>query len=112
MAMPELLGRATDPDAAPEDRLRAFEEIVRRFQDMVYGYAYAVLGDSHLAQDAAAFIIVIYKDFTAALLVETEHDVHLVRPLGKDPCQLLSLKEIRQLVSSAHQTPRISKKQL
>jgi RNA polymerase sigma factor (sigma-70 family) len=31
----------------------AYAEIVRRFQDMAYGYAYAILGDFHLAQDAA-----------------------------------------------------------
>jgi len=43
-------GRAGDLDA--------FGEIVRRFQDMAYGYAYAILGDFHLAEDAAqeAFI--------------------------------------------------------
>jgi RNA polymerase sigma factor (sigma-70 family) len=36
----------------------AYAEIVRRFQDMAYGYAYAYLNDFHLAQDAAqeAFI--------------------------------------------------------
>ena len=36
----------------------AYEEIVHRFQDMAYGYAYAYLNDFHLAQDAAqeAFI--------------------------------------------------------
>jgi RNA polymerase sigma factor (sigma-70 family) len=36
----------------------AYGEIVRRFQDMAYGSAYAVLGDFHLAEDAAqeAFI--------------------------------------------------------
>jgi len=38
--------------------LEAFGLIVRRFQDMAYGYAYSILGDFHLAQDAAqeAFI--------------------------------------------------------
>lgn len=36
----------------------AYRLIVNRFQDMVYGYAYAILNDFHLAQDAAqeAFI--------------------------------------------------------
>jgi hypothetical protein len=33
--------------------LDAYGEIVRRFQDMACGYAYALLGDFHLAQDAA-----------------------------------------------------------
>lgn len=38
--------------------MNSFEEIVRRFQDMAYGYSYSVLGDFHLAEDAAqeAFI--------------------------------------------------------
>ena len=38
--------------------LGAYGTIVRRFQDMAVGYAYAVLGDFHLAEDAAqeAFI--------------------------------------------------------
>jgi RNA polymerase sigma factor (sigma-70 family) len=31
----------------------AFSELVRRFQDMVVGYAYSVIGDFHLAEDAA-----------------------------------------------------------
>lgn len=31
----------------------AFETIVYRFQDMAVGYAYSVLGDFHLAEDAA-----------------------------------------------------------
>lgn len=38
--------------------LEAFGRIVRRFQDMAVGYAYSILGDFHLAEDAAqeAFI--------------------------------------------------------
>ena len=31
----------------------AFAELVRRFQDMAVGYAYAIIGDFHLAEDAA-----------------------------------------------------------
>ncbi|GEM_PF-1751209 len=36
----------------------AYGELVRRFQDMAYGYAYTILNDFHLAEDAAqeAFI--------------------------------------------------------
>jgi RNA polymerase sigma factor (sigma-70 family) len=36
----------------------AYGAIVRRFQDMAVGYAYSILGDFHLAEDAAqeAFI--------------------------------------------------------
>ena len=38
--------------------LDAYGAIVRRFQDMAYGYGYSMLGDFHLAEDAAqeAFI--------------------------------------------------------
>jgi RNA polymerase sigma factor (sigma-70 family) len=43
---------------AQQADLEAYGEIVRRFQDMAVGYAYAVLGDFHAAEDAAqeAFI--------------------------------------------------------
>jgi len=46
--------------------LAAYGDIVRRFQDMAYGYAYSILGDFHLAQDAAqeAFIQA-YRDLRA-----------------------------------------------
>ncbi len=39
--------------AAQAGSLTAFGEIVNRFQDMAYANAYAVVGDFHLAQDAA-----------------------------------------------------------
>lgn len=42
-----LVRRAQDGDVA------AFDQLVRRYQDMAVGYAYAVLGDFHLAEDAA-----------------------------------------------------------
>ena len=44
-------------------RHTAFGEIVKRFQDMAYGCAYAVLGDPQLAEDAAqeAFLAA-YRD--------------------------------------------------
>jgi RNA polymerase sigma factor (sigma-70 family) len=32
--------------------VEAYTELVVRFQDMAYGYAYSILGDGHLAQDA------------------------------------------------------------
>ncbi len=38
---------------AREGESRAFEELVRRFQDMAVGYAYSLLGDWHEAEDAA-----------------------------------------------------------
>ncbi len=43
--------------------LEAFTEVVRRFQDMAHGYAYSILGDFHLAEDAAqeAFVDAYYK---------------------------------------------------
>ena len=31
----------------------AYDQVVRRFQDMAVGYSYTFLGDFHLAQDAA-----------------------------------------------------------
>lgn len=33
--------------------LEAYNAVVRRFQDMAVGYAYSILGDFHLAEDAA-----------------------------------------------------------
>lgn len=53
-----LVIRATDSDATLAERHEAFCELVRIFQDMAYACAYAVLGDFHLAEDAAqeAFI--------------------------------------------------------
>jgi RNA polymerase sigma-70 factor (ECF subfamily) len=47
-----LAGRAGDPDAPLAGRQEAFCALVERYQDAVYGYAYALLGDRHLAQDA------------------------------------------------------------
>ena len=43
--------------------MNSFARIVRQFQDMAYGYAYAILGDFHLAQDAAqeAFVEAYYN---------------------------------------------------
>ncbi len=48
-----LIGRATAARTAAGEKREAFGEIVRRFQDMAWGLAYAVLGDFHLAEDAA-----------------------------------------------------------
>jgi len=51
-------------DRARQGDLDAFDALVSRFRDMAVGYAYAVLGDFHAAQDAAqeAFIQA-YLDF-------------------------------------------------
>ena len=35
------------------ERHQAFSTLVQRFQDMVFGYSYSILGDFHLAEDAA-----------------------------------------------------------
>ncbi len=40
-------------ERARDGSLEAYGDLVRRFQDMAYGFAYAWLGDWHLAQDAA-----------------------------------------------------------
>jgi RNA polymerase sigma factor (sigma-70 family) len=50
--------KATDPETTLTEKHEAFGEIVRRFQDMAYACAFAMLGDFHLAEDAAqeAFI--------------------------------------------------------
>lgn len=47
-----LVALAQAPDISLVQRHAAFTSLVVRFQDMAYGYAYALLGDSHLAQDA------------------------------------------------------------
>jgi RNA polymerase sigma factor (sigma-70 family) len=38
---------------AQQGSLAAFDQLVRRFQHMAVGYAYSILGDFHLAEDAA-----------------------------------------------------------
>ncbi|MBT3266400.1 sigma-70 family RNA polymerase sigma factor [Candidatus Poribacteria bacterium] len=48
-----LVERAGDSAATPRDRAEAFRVVVRRFEDMAYAYAYALLGNEADAQDAA-----------------------------------------------------------
>ncbi len=48
-----LIAKATAARAAHTEKNAAFGEIVRRFQDLAFACAYAVLGDFHLAEDAA-----------------------------------------------------------
>ncbi len=48
-----LVRQAQSGDVPLASRQDAFGELVRRFQDLAYGYAYALLGDVHLAEDAA-----------------------------------------------------------
>ena len=45
-----LIARATAARAAGAEKSHAFGEIVRRFQDMAFACAFAVLGDFHLAR--------------------------------------------------------------
>ena len=47
------IATATNPNVSDSERCSAFEAIVNRFQDMAFGYAYSLLGDRHLAEDAA-----------------------------------------------------------
>src|SRR5262249_27107789 len=53
-----LINKAIAVDCVQAERHEAFGKLVLRFQDMAFGCAYAVLGDSYLAEDAAqeAFI--------------------------------------------------------
>ena len=43
----------SDIERACQGDMEAYAAIVRRFRDMAYGYAYSLLGDFHLAEDAA-----------------------------------------------------------
>jgi RNA polymerase sigma factor (sigma-70 family) len=53
-----LVQKAADSGSPLSERHEAFGELVKGFQDMAFGCAYAVLGDFYLAEDAAqeAFI--------------------------------------------------------
>ena len=50
---------------AQNGNLQAYTQLVHRFQDMAVGYAYSLLGDFHLAEDAAQEAFVgAYQDLT------------------------------------------------
>ena len=53
-----LVIRASAPDGQADEKLAAFGQLVQRFWTMACGYAYSILGDFHLAEDASqdAFI--------------------------------------------------------
>jgi RNA polymerase sigma factor (sigma-70 family) len=51
-ALGALIGRATSAEAPLATRHDAFIALVEQFQDTAFGYAYSLLGDPHLAQDA------------------------------------------------------------
>ena len=65
-----LVRLAQAPHVSPARRQDAFSALVSRYQDMAYGYAYAILGDPDLAQDAA-------QD---AFLAAYQHLAHLREP--------------------------------
>ena len=54
-----LIEKATAARSAKDEKQRAFGQIVRKFQDLAFGCAYAILGDHQRAEDAAqeAFIV-------------------------------------------------------
>lgn len=108
--------------------LDAFESIVRRFQDMAVGYAYSVLGDFHLAQDAAQEAFVeAYRDiarvYGAAVFpawlrritykrcdrilrrkrpeVMDPSQVEAIPVQAKGPLEALEEQETRQMVAAA-----------
>ena len=58
-----LIANVLNEDAALAERHRAFGQIVARFQDLAFGYAYAILNDFFLAEDAAqeAFFVTWQK---------------------------------------------------
>ena len=58
-----LLAKLLAPETPRLQRQHAFGRIVRRFQDMAYGYAYSLLGDRDLAEEAAqeAFLVAWQK---------------------------------------------------
>ena len=48
---------------AQQGDLSAFDLLIQRFRDMAVGYAYSILGDFHLAEDAAQEAFVqAYRD--------------------------------------------------
>jgi RNA polymerase sigma factor (sigma-70 family) len=57
------IATASDSDSSLTVRHEAFSELVLRFQDMAFACAYAVLGDSYLAEDVAqdAFVVAWQK---------------------------------------------------
>jgi RNA polymerase sigma factor (sigma-70 family) len=57
------IAKASDPNSSLTVRHEAFSELVLRFQDMAFACAYALLGDSYLAEDVAqdAFVVAWQK---------------------------------------------------
>ena len=107
---------------------QAFWTLVQRFQDMAVGYAYSVLGDFHLAEDAAqeAFVqvhrslaqlrepkafpswfrTVVYKQCDRMTRRQRVRDVSLETTLDikanqPSPAELVESSELRQAVQDA-----------
>ena len=59
----DTISKASDSGSSLSVRHEAFAELVRRFQDMAFGCAYAVLGDAYLAEDVAqdSFVVAWQK---------------------------------------------------
>src|SRR5438093_218341 len=94
-----LVERARSPAVLPERRADAFGQLVRRYQDLVYGYAYSLLSDRDLAQDAAqeaflaAYRALPQLDDPEALpgwlrRVARTHCLRLTRRAGRDVAPL------------------------
>ena len=108
--------------------LDAFGMLVQRFQDMAVGYAYSILGDFHLAQDAAqeAFIeayrnlgrvygALVFPSWLRRIILKhcdrLARRVHIqtvrleqaakVRSEEKNPLEVAEEREMRQAVLSA-----------
>jgi RNA polymerase sigma-70 factor (ECF subfamily) len=61
-----LLGKMSITDLVRKARqgdLKAYEELIKRFKDMVFGYAYSITHDFHMAEDIAqeTFITAYYE---------------------------------------------------
>lgn len=85
-----LISRAAGGDLA------AFTELVERYQEMAFGYAFSILGDFHLAQDAAqqAFIAG-YSDL--GRLEEPEKFPSWLRGIVRHQCWRLLRQRRRQV---------------
>ncbi len=47
------IAKAIMPEVSLAEKQEAFAQLVQRFQDMAYGYAYSILGDPNLAEEVA-----------------------------------------------------------
>lgn len=98
--------------AASSGDTKAFAEIVEKFQDMAYGYAYSILGDFYLAEDAVqeAFVeaylnlsklqdVALFPGWFRRIVLYRSHRILRGKELPTVP-----LKEA-QAIPSAEQSP-------